>query len=307
MHNPGFLTAALALLVVSSTAIAGGSHHHHHDEHKEEQHSTRISPEIARASGIQTRTVARQALASGPQFFARLMVPTNQQMAIRARFPGLVTKVLVNSGDVVKRNDVLAQVESNESLRGYDIHAPFSGTVLARHVNPGSIADQQPLFELINTDTLWADIRLFGDQQHAVEIGQTVRFSARSQPSEPALDGRIRHILSAPQQPYSLARVVIDNRAGRYSPGDWLQAHILTESHAQVIAVDARAVQQRDGQSVVFVVHDDAYDSRPVVIGQSDGQWTEIVQGLNEGERYVAQGSYLIKADLEKSGASHDH
>lgn len=307
------LQAALLLpfLTLATPAIAGSDHHkdhkeHGHDAHEEANH-IQIRADIAHAAGIRTRTASRQTLASGPRLYGSLTTPPDQTMAIRARFPGLVTQVRVSSGDTVKRNDILAQVESNESLRGYEIRAPFAGTVLARNVNPGSIVDQQALFQLINTDTLWAEIRLFGDQQQRVRSGQSVRFQTRSLQSTAVIEARIERLIPVPQQPYTLARAVIDNRNGRYSPGDWLEARILTDSRNDVLAVDSRAIQQHDGQSVVFVVHDDIYKARPVLTGQSDGQLTEIIQGLEDGERYVTQGSYVIKADLEKSGASHDH
>jgi cobalt-zinc-cadmium efflux system membrane fusion protein len=46
---------------------------------------------------------------------------------------------------------------------------------------------------------------------------------------------------------------------------------------------------------------------RPLRLGGSDGKFTEVVSGLNAGDWYVTENSYLIKAELEKSAASHDH
>ncbi|MFL0807257.1 MAG: HlyD family efflux transporter periplasmic adaptor subunit [Oceanobacter sp.] len=307
------LRAALLLpfLAIATIAMAGGDQDTDHEEHDhdayEEASHVQIQADIAHAAGIRTDTATRQALTLGSLSYGRLTTPPNKRMAIRARFPGIVIKVQVKSGDTVKRNDVLAQVESNESLRGYEIRAPFAGTILSRHVNPGSVVDQQPLFQLINTDTLWAEIRLFGDQQKSVQPGQMVRFQTQSQSSESLLEGQIERLIPVLQQPYTLARAVIDNRDDHYSPGDLLEAQVLTESRNNVLTVDSKAIQEHDGQSVVFVVLDDTYEAHPVLIGQSNGRLTEVIQGLEEGERYVTQGSYVIKADLEKSGASHDH
>jgi membrane fusion protein, heavy metal efflux system len=52
---------------------------------------------------------------------------------------------------------------------------------------------------------------------------------------------------------------------------------------------------------------DDTYEIRPLELGRSDGNLTEVLGGLQAGDRYVVENSYLIKADIEKSGASHDH
>ena len=62
-----------------------------------------------------------------------------------------------------------------------------------------------------------------------------------------------------------------------------------------------------NGQDVVFIQSGDAYEARAVTLGMTDGQYVEIVDGLRPGVRYVAENSYLIKADLEKASAAHNH
>ena len=47
--------------------------------------------------------------------------------------------------------------------------------------------------------------------------------------------------------------------------------------------------------------------SSTAVYAQQHGEWVEILGGLDPGARYVTENSYVIKADIEKSGASHDH
>ena len=73
------------------------------------------------------------------------------------------------------------------------------------------------------------------------------------------------------------------------------------------VAVSAEAIQSVRDWTVVFGRYGDNLEARPVQLGRSDGKFTEVVNGLNAGEQYAAQNSFLIKADLGKSGASHDH
>jgi cobalt-zinc-cadmium efflux system membrane fusion protein len=58
---------------------------------------------------------------------------------------------------------------------------------------------------------------------------------------------------------------------------------------------------------VVFSRHGDVYQGRPVRLGRRSGEYVEVERGLAAGETYVTEGSYLIKADIAKAGASHDH
>jgi cobalt-zinc-cadmium efflux system membrane fusion protein len=62
----------------------------------------------------------------------------------------------------------------------------------------------------------------------------------------------------------------------------------------------------RDGQ-VAFIRVGDTYEVRPLELGRSDGTWVEVKEGLEVGDEVVIEQSFLIKADIEKSGASHDH
>lgn len=57
----------------------------------------------------------------------------------------------------------------------------------------------------------------------------------------------------------------------------------------------------------VFVKHDDEYTFTPLVLGRGDDHFYEVIDGLESSAEYVSQNSYLIKADIEKSEAEHDH
>ncbi len=56
-----------------------------------------------------------------------------------------------------------------------------------------------------------------------------------------------------------------------------------------------------------FGRYGDQFEVRPVLLGRSDGQYVEVLKGLQAGVKYAARNSFLIKADIGKSGASHDH
>jgi len=73
------------------------------------------------------------------------------------------------------------------------------------------------------------------------------------------------------------------------------------------VAVSAEAIQTVRDWTVVFGRYGENFEARPVELGRSDGKFTEVINGLNAGEQYAAKNSFLIKADVGKSGASHDH
>ena len=71
--------------------------------------------------------------------------------------------------------------------------------------------------------------------------------------------------------------------------------------------VPLSALQKFRDWDVVFIRSGDEYEFRPLTLGQRDAKNIEVLQGLKVGDEIVTEQSYLVKADIEKSGASHDH
>ena len=265
---------------------------------------TRIAADIAEKAGIQTTEAGPGSIERTLTTYGQLTIAPEQIARVRARFPGVITKVNVRLGDRVAKGDRLAKVESNESLKTYDLRSPIDGVVTERQISVGEVAGEQPLFAIADLTTLWAELRVFPGQRTEVAVGQKVRLQAEG------FDQRasISHLLPSPDNaPYTLARVEVDNPAGTLSPGLLVAGDIVVETLDVPLAVENRALQSFRDWSVVFIQVDDTYEIRPLELGRSDGTWIEVLDGLQVGDRYVVDNSYLIKADIEKSGASHDH
>ena len=83
-------------------------------------------------------------------------------------------------------------------------------------------------------------------------------------------------------------------------------AYVLSPQPAGVV-VPSSAIQTLEGQTVVFVAEGDQVEPRPVVLGHRGKTVVEIVSGLRTGERVAATNTFLLKAELGKSEAEHDH
>jgi cobalt-zinc-cadmium efflux system membrane fusion protein len=265
---------------------------------------TRIAPDIAQQAGIATAEAGPGTIERSLTTYGSLTMAPQQIARVRARFPGVATQVNVSLGDRVNRGDVLARVESNESLQTYALRAPIDGIVIDRRISNGEMTGEQPLFAIADLTTLWAELKVFPGQRSKVAVGQKVRLRAEGIDQK----STIRHLLPAPgNAPYTLARVEVDNADGTLTPGLLVAGDIVVETVDAPLVVDNRALQSFRDWTVVFIRVDDTYEIRPLELGRSDGTLTEVLGGLRAGDRYVVENSYLIKADIEKSGASHDH
>ncbi len=278
--------------------------HDEGDEHGHgEEQATRIDDSMANQVGIQTARATSQKLQQSIVVYGSLTTGPEQLSHVRARYSGMIKSVKPTLGDKVKQGDLLAEVESNESLKVYPVRSPISGTIIQRHANTGEVTQDQVLFSIANFDTLWAEFRIYPSQQSLVKSGQTAHIVA----NDVELGGPIQHIIPALDKPYQLARVVFDNRPKALTPGLLVEGHIVVNEFTAKLAVENDAIQSMGEQPGVFVKLGSEYTFAPLELGRRDDRFTEVLSGLKPDQVYVSKNSYLIKADIEKSEAEHEH
>ncbi|GAB3274479.1 efflux RND transporter periplasmic adaptor subunit [Parahaliea aestuarii] len=281
---------------------------HDQDDHDVEAHSdgdsVSLTPDIVRESGIAIRIAGPGSIERHISVYGRLVTPPDQVAQTRARFPGLIRDIRVNVGDAVERNQLLAVIESNESLNSYELRAPIAAVVQARNGSIGELTGDAPLFTLVDSSKLWAELKIFPSQRFEVAPGQDVHVNHTGH----IHDSTIASVTPATEgQPYVLARVKLTNSLGDMAPGDMVSAQIDAEKVSVALVVESAALQTLEDRQVVFVQDGDVFTAREVDAGRSDGRFTEITAGLAQGENYVVENSYLLKAELLKSGAEHAH
>lgn len=286
-----------------SLMIHASGDHDEHDDHEEQQIVT-IDDHIAEKSMIETAIASSGIINEQLKVYGKTVNDPSQVSHIRARFPGTVVNVNVQIGDTVKVGDTLAFVESNESLKKYPIKALMPGVVVARHANPGEMALDQVLFTVANFEKIWVELQVFPGQLNQISSDQQVLISG----SDKTVTSKIEHIIpSQDERPYSVARVLINNQSRDWTTGLLVSGQVSINTTKADLVVPSKAIQIIENDSVVFVKSGQSYMIHVVQTGRTDGRFTEILSGLHLGDEYVSENSYLIKADLEKSGASHDH
>ena len=268
---------------------------------------TRIAADIAAQAGIRVAAAGPGVIRDEHELQGLLTPIEGRHARIGARFPGPIRSITVGVGDSVRQGQALATVESNVSLAPYTITSPIDGVVLARSAAVGEVASNAPLFEIADLSALWVDVHLFGgDAQHIV-AGLPIEVTRLSDgvSASTALDRVLPATATASQSTVGRAR--IDNADGRWRPGAAVRARVTVAEHAVPLAVPLAALQRFRDWDVVFVRIGDDYEIRPLELGRRDGVHVEVLGGLKAGDEIVVEQSYLVKADIEKSGASHDH
>jgi len=225
---------------------------------------------------------------------------------VSARFPGVVRTVQRAMGETVKAGEVLATVESNDSLKTYSLTAPIGGVVTARNVNPGETVGEGTIFVVADLSTVWIDLALFPRDSQRVTPGQSVHVTAvQGEQSGTARLIWVSPLGTSENQSISV-RAVLDNTTRQWAPGLYVTGEVLLGESEAAVTVASAALQTMEDRPVVFVEVPSGFEARAVKVGRTSGDLTEILDGLQAGERYAAANSFVIKAEIEKAGAEQD-
>ena len=288
------------------TVIAGyqGKDYRWHYENHEGR--TLIPKAMARNAGIGTETAGPATLRETLALTGRVRTDPDRMSRVRARFPGVIKVLRRTLGDVVKAGDTLATIQSNESLENYTLRAPIGGQIVVRNAQVGEVTGEQPLFVIADLSQVWVELDVFGRDLLRVQPQQAVEIETFDGYTAQGLIDWVSPLAAHASQSVS-ARVRLPNPDGALRPGQFAQGRVLVADHPVALAVRQSAIQRFRDFQVVFARFSDTYEVRMLELGRRSDEWVEVLGGLEPGTEYVTVNSYLIKADIEKSGASHDH
>lgn len=199
---------------------------------------------------------------------------------------------------------------------GVPVRAPVTGTLVDIRITPGGFAQEgSTLFHIANRNVLWLQLRIpevdaarlkspVGasfqvdgvDERFEVVQGKNGRLIAVGGAIDPAT--RTLPVVYEFQQPDERLRI-----------GMAVKGQVLLEAAKEAVAVPASAILDEGGIPTVFVMkHGEAFERRALRVGARDGDWVEVVDGLQAGERVVSRGAYLVKLAATKTGEiGHGH
>ena len=269
---------------------------------------TVISASAAEKAGVKVEKAAAAELDETLEVYGRVALDQDNVRRATARFAGSVVEARKSLGDKVVAGEVVARVENTQTLVTAEVKAPGNGVVIARTAAVGdTVSEGAALYTIAALDKVWVELEIPRQDLARVKAGQAVVL--HTDDGTEAARGVIASVspLVSAETQSALARVVVPNPDGRWRPGGFVKGAVTVASSRAPVTVKASAVQTLYSFTVVFSRHGDLYQARPLELGRRNGDRVEVLKGLAAGETYVSEGSFLIKADIGKSGASHDH
>ncbi|MER0202964.1 MAG: efflux RND transporter periplasmic adaptor subunit [Nitrosomonas sp.] len=195
-----------------------------------------------------------------------------------------------------------------KELTRYEVRAPISGLIITRTVALGTaLKEDITIFTVADMSTVWTAVTVYPKDLSIVRVGQKALVKATAFDVEG--EGVVTYIttLIGGQTRTATARVILDNKDGRWHPGMFVNIELVSDEIEVPVAVSAQAIQTFRDWTVVFGRYGGYLEARPLELGRSDGKMVEVLKGFVAGERYASGNSFAIKADIDKAGASHDH
>jgi len=261
--------------------------------------------------------LAAQKLAREEKLFADQISAEADLQAARANFEALkaasdaAENELHAAGVSDEALSQVANADDGDNANSY-LSAPISGMVVRRNVTLGETvsagdASARALFTIVDDSEVWADIAVYKQDISRVQKGASV--TLKSPDGVILSSSNVAFILPVIDETSrtATARVVIDNSKGLLRPGQFVTADIQVGDSTSVLQVPANAVQTVEGKTSVFVPVSGGFEPRHVATGAESLDFIEIRSGLSAGERFVSDGAFTLKAQLEKAAFGDDH
>jgi len=201
-------------------------------------------------------------------------------------------------------------IESAGKVQEYfPVFATVSGTVTQKMVEEGDYVKQgQPLYKIANLNTVWAEFDAYENQIASLKVGQTIKVTTNAYRNE-VFDAKVSFIdpLLNSATRTIVVRAVLNNKDDLFKPGMFVEGKIegTQENTTNKITVPATAVMWTGERSVVYVKtnpNEAVFEMREVLLGNANGDTYTILEGLENGDEVVTNGTFTVDAAAQLQG-----
>jgi cobalt-zinc-cadmium efflux system membrane fusion protein len=291
--------------------VADDEHGHNKDQNDVEDHGViSLSQDELDEFEITTDIAGSGFIEIHRDLAGEIVVDPKRLAHIGPRFPGIVKEVNKQLGDRVIKDEVVAIIESNESLSHYEVRSLIDGTIVEMHLTRGEmVSDSDHKFVVADLSEVWVNLSVYQKDLPFIKLGQTAEISLGQ--GDKLVNGKISYISPIVDEHTrtATARVILKNPGELLKPGLFVSAKIIVDKIKSLVVVPKTALQNVGDNVSIFIKTDEGFKPVYVQLGKTNDKNVEIVRGLVVGQEYVSSGGFTLKAELAKDsfGGDDDH
>jgi cobalt-zinc-cadmium efflux system membrane fusion protein len=194
--------------------------------------------------------------------------------------------------------------KTQDTSSSFTLHAPMNGKIVHRNLVKGdSISPAHVMFEVADLSSMWAYLDIYENDFQKVKEGQSCFLQIEGLSGE-IFSGKIMSIGSEidPKTRSLKVRAKIDNPQSLLKSHMFGKAKILIHQNVPMLLVPKSSVQWDGCCNIVFIqISETLYAPKKVALGCETQDHYEVLSGLDEGEKIVTEGSFLLKTEILKS------
>ena len=279
------------------------------EEHGPAEDLFRIRLDESGIQNLRIETVAAEERDFETTVFAigRIEEIPSRHSVLSSRIPGRVVELNAFVGDHVDAGQIIARIESRQPGNPpptIPLKAPQSGLIISSHVRIGEpVEPDRELLDISDRSTMWAVAKVPENAAAQVKPGSKARLRIPALGDEILPVTMLRYGTSADRQAGTLEAIFeIENKEKKLQPGMRAEFSLIISSRPSVLAIPRTAVQGPPTKRVVFIEDfdlDNVYVRGPVVLGEQNDQYVEVINGLFPQDKVVTRGAYSLSFATE--------
>lgn len=290
--------------------------HENHNEHKGhdahgEEGGIDLDEEARSMIQLKTEEVQKRKLGGKLKVYGKIAQDTENYSYVTFDGDGRVKEIHVGLGAIVDKGDPLISIVKDDGTIE-KITSDIHGAVLSIFAKPGERIDRlTSLLSIVDIDTMRATIDIYEKDLRHIQVGQKVLLTTSAFPDK-QFKGEVVYISpKVDEHTQSIkVRVDVDNSEHLLRLGMFVSGELIYATDKTALAVPAAAIQQLNGEDIVFVAAEgNSFELKEIILGQKSEGYVEIKKGLSDGESVVTQGSFYLKSEQAKEafGDGHNH
>ncbi len=233
-------------------------------------------------------------------------VKAQEEIVVYSKASGKLIENTVSEGDTIKKDDVLALIDRDETGFKFEkasVTSPIDGIVGRVYLDRGmyvrpsnNMSSGTPVAFIVDMNTVKVKINVTERELPGIKVGQDAQIIVDTYPDK-SFAGRVDKISPVVDlaSRTALTEIKIPNQGNQLRSGMFARVKLILSRRENVLVVPIKTIIHKDGKKTVFVVEENIAGLREVKTGLKNGELVEITSGLNEGEIIVVDGGYGLK------------